>query len=324
MRSSFLPSSLLSLAAVAALAVPAARGETPANISVEARGLPVVQGILRDSDKVDWGFANFVAFGPGWAYTAQDYAAKDLKKDEVEDPALGRGLLYTGKIWAGSRGLAFREEFFDVSKDGAARARVRWTISSQDGKPMQLERAFLRFPLALNDFAGGTVSGAPLPVDFGQEWIDAGGGRSVEAVSKDGTKTLRLDASRGKVAVRDGRKDKLERFELCINFPDAKNATSSTVEFDLSGAFADSAGQKPGKVDLGLPPPPLKIAAGDKWVVFPWTNDVKPGSILDFSKVLPREAPAGKDGFARVSPEGHFVFEKDARKKPRRFVGGNL
>ncbi|MBQ6103872.1 MAG: hypothetical protein IJL06_09395 [Kiritimatiellae bacterium] len=312
------------LAAFAALAAPGARAETPAAVAVEDRGLPVVPGVLRDGNKVDWGFANFVAFGPGWAYTAQDYAAKELKKDTVEDPALGRGLLYTGKIWAGSRGLAFREEFFDVSEDGAARARVRWTISSQDGKPMQLERAFLRFPLALADFAGGTLSDKSLPADYGQEWIDAGGVRSVEAVSKDGTKILRLDVSRGKVAVRDGRKDKLERFELCIDFPDAKNATSSTVEFDRSGAFADSLGRPAGRVDLGLPPPPLMIAAGDKWVVFPWTNDVKPGSILDFSKVVPREAPAGKDGFARVSPEGHFVFEKDAKKTPRRFVGGNL
>ena len=79
MKPSFLQS-LLPLAALAALAVPAARGETPANISVEGRGLPQVQGIVRDGNKVDWGFANFVAFGPGWAYTAQDYAAKEGKK----------------------------------------------------------------------------------------------------------------------------------------------------------------------------------------------------------------------------------------------------
>ena len=324
MRSSFLPSSLLSLAAFAALAAPAARGETPANISVEARGLPIVQGILRDSDKVDWGFANFVAFGPGWAYAAQDYAAKEQKKDAVEDPALGRGLLLTGKIWAGSRGLAFREEFFDVSKGGSAKARVRWTISSQDGKPMQLERAFLRFPLALNDFAGGTVSGAPLPVDYGQEWIGVGDKGAIELVSKDGNKTFRLAVAKGNPVLWDGRKDKLERFELRIDFPDAKGAASSTIEFDFSGAFADSLKKGKGVVKFDLPPAPLTIAAGDKWVVFPWTNEVKPGSILDFSKVVPREAPAGRDGFARVSPEGHFVFEKDAKKAPRRFVGGNL
>ena len=240
MRSSFLPSSLLSLAAFAALAVPAARGETPANISVEGRGLPVVPGILRDSDKVDWGFANFVAFGPGWAYAAQDYAAKEQKKDAVEDPALGRGLLFTGKIWAGSRGLAIREEFFDVSKDGAAKARVRWTISAQDGKPMALERAYVRFPLALNDFAGGTVSGAPLPVDYREEWIGVGDKGTIELAAKNGGKVLRLAVSKGGAVVWDGRKDKLDRFELRIDFPDAKNAASSTIEFDFSGAFADS------------------------------------------------------------------------------------
>ena len=315
--------SLLACAALAAFAS-GVRAETPAAISVEGRGLPVVGGVLRDGDKVDWGFVNFVAFGPGWQYTAQDYAAKEQKKDTVEDPALGRGLLFTGKIWAGSRGLAFREEFFDVSKDGAAKARVRWTVSSQDGKPMQLERAYLRFPLALADFAGGTLNGKSLPADYGQEWIDAGGGRSAEAVSKDGTKILRLDVSRGKVVVWDGRKDKLDRFELRVDFPDAKGATSSTVEFDLSGAFADSLKKNRGKVDLGLPPPPMTVVAGDKWVTFPWTNDVKRGSILDFSEVTQHDATAGQFGFAHVSSEGHFVFEKDAKKTPRRFVGGNL
>ena len=269
----------ISLVFAAALAV-SARADTSATILVDWRGLPQVQGILRDGDKVDWGFVNFVAFGPGWSYTAQDYAAKEQKKDTVEDPALGRGLLFTGKIWAGSRGLAFREEFFDVSKDGVAKARVRWTISSQDGKPMQLERAYLRFPLALADFAGGTISGAPIPADYEKEWISVGENKSaIEAVSKDGTKFLRLDVARGKVVVWDGRKNKLDRFELCIDFPDAKGATSSTVEFDLSGAFADSLKKAPGKVDLGLPPPPMTVAAGDKWVAFPWTNDVKRGSI---------------------------------------------
>ena len=184
MKNSFLPS----LMACAALALPAARGETGANIVVDGRGLPQVQGVLRDGNKVDWGFANFVAFGPGcWAYTAQDYAAKEHKKAAIDDPALGRGLLFTGKIWAGSRGLAIREEFFDVSKGGPAKARVRWTISAQDGKPMQLERAYVRFPLALNDVPGGTLSGKPLPEAYGQEWIGVGDKGAIEVVSKDGS-----------------------------------------------------------------------------------------------------------------------------------------
>ena len=229
--------SILAGVALAALAIPVTRGETPATISVEGRGLPQMGGIVRDGDKVDWGFANFVAFGPGWTYTAQDYAAKELKKDTVEDQALGRGLLYIGKIWAGSRGLAFREEFFDVSKDGDA---VLWDGRSQ--------------------------------------------------------------------------KQPIERFELRVDFPDAKDAASSTIEFDLSGAFADSHGKKPGRVEFGLPPPPMKIVAGDKWVVFPWTNDVKRGSILDFSKVLQRDAPAGQFGFARVSPEATSCSRRTRRR----------
>ena len=80
---------------------------------------------------------------------------------------------------------------------------------------------------------------------------------------------------------------------------------------------ADSLNKSAGRVDLGLPPPPMKVEAGDKWVVFPWTNDVKPGTILDFSKVTPRDEVVGSLGFARVSREGHFVFEKDAKKAPR-------
>ena len=145
-----------------AAAAQIAFADTPANISVEGRGLPQVQGIVRDNSKVEWGFVNFVAFGPNWAYTAQDYAAKEHKKEPIDDPALGRGLLFTAKIWAGSRGLSIREEFYDVSKQGEAKAHVCWKIASLDGKPMALERAYIRFPLPLSDFAGGTVSGKPI------------------------------------------------------------------------------------------------------------------------------------------------------------------
>ena len=313
--------SLLACAAVAALS---ARAETPASITVDGRGLPNVVEVLRDSSKVNWGFVNFVAFGPGWAYTAQDYAAKEHKKVAIDDPELGRGLRFTGKISAGSRGLAIREEVFDASKGGPAKAQVRWTISSIDGKPMALERAYIRFPLALADYAGGTLAGKPLPAEYGQEWIGVGNKGAIEVASKNGGKFLRLAVAKGNPVLWDGRKDKLDRFELRIDFPDAKAATASTIEFDMSGAFADSLKKPRGTVKLDIPPPPAKMAAGEGWVAFPWTNDVKPGSILDFSRVVPCPAPAGALGFARVSPEGHFVFEGDASKTPRRFVGGNL
>ena len=297
----------------------------PANFRVDWRGLPMVDGVIRDSSKVEWGFVNFIAFGPGWTYTAQDYAAKEHKKERVEDPELGAGLLFTGKIWAGGRGLAIREEFYDVSKEGHNRVRIRWKITSLDGNPMSLERAYLRFPVALYEFAGGTVSGKPIPMEYDSEWVDTGEAAAIDMLTSKGDKRLVLDVMKGKVSLRDCRKDKHQCFELRLYFPDSGTATESLVEFEVEGLFlSEKRNQGQGRVHLDIPPPPLKIAEGADWCVFPWTNAVKEGSILDFSDVVQRDAPAGKFGFAKVGPDGHFFFENDPEKKPRRFVGGNL
>ena len=298
--------------------------DTYATIGVEGRGLLQVEGIVRNDPKVEWGFVNFVVFGPGWQFAAQDYAAKEHKKSTVDDPKFGKGLLHTAKMWPGGRGIAIREEFFDVTKGDAPKVHVRWTLSSTDGAPLKLERAYLGFPLPVNDFAEGTAGGAKLPAAYGKEFLGLGDKSRIEIASKGGKKKLRVSVVSGNAVLADARKDKREMFELRIEFPDAKNAARSTVEFEVQGVFADSLGKGNGSVKLGLPPPPLKVTAGDKWVKFPWTNDVKPGTILDFSKVTRYDVPAGSLGFARVSREGHFVFEKDAKKTPRRFIGGNL
>ncbi len=315
------------VAAVATATLSAATAvfaDTYATIGVEGRGLLQVEGIVRNDPKVEWGFVNFVVFGPGWQFAAQDYAAKEHKKSTVDDPKFGKGLLHTAKMWPGGRGIAIREEFFDVTKGDAPKVHVRWTLSSTDGAPLKLERAYLGFPLPVNDFAEGTAGGAKLPAAYGKEFLGLGDKSRIEIASKGGKKKLRVSVVSGNAVLADARKDKREMFELRIEFPDAKNAARSSVEFEVQGVFADSLGKGNGSVRLGLPPPPMTAAAGDKWVVFPWTNDVKPGTILDFSKVTPRDEVAGSLGFARVSREGHFVFEKDAKKTPRRFIGGNL
>ena len=108
---------IFSLAAISATAVFA---DTSATFKVEGRGLPIVDGVTRDSSKAEWGFVNFVAFGPGWQYSAQDYAAKEHAKSPVTDAKYGKGLLHTAKMWPGGRGIEIREEFYDISKDGAA------------------------------------------------------------------------------------------------------------------------------------------------------------------------------------------------------------
>ena len=307
----------------AALMTAAVWADTSAGFNVDWRGLPNVQGILKDNSKAHYGFVNFVAFGPGWQYTAQDYAAKEHKKELVTDAKYGKGLLFTGKIWAGKTGLNIREEFYDVSKDGKAKVHVRWTISAQNGQPMGLERAYVRFPLSRAEFAGGKVGGNTLPETFGQEWIGVGDKKAIEIVSKDGNLKLQASVFAGNPVVQDARKDKQDRFEFRIDFPEAKTAKSSTIEFEVAGAFADSLKKANGKVALDLPKPPVKLEAGDDWCVFPYANDIEPGSILDFSNIVTRDAPAGKYGFPIVTKEGHLAFEK-APNKPVRFVGGNL
>lgn len=62
-------------------------------------------------------------------------------------------------------------------------------------------------------------------------------------------------------------------------------------------------------------------APGEEWIVLESTQDIIPGSPLDFSTQL--DAPAGKYGHVVKSSNGHFVFE-GKKDTPIRFVGTNL
>ncbi len=65
-----------------------------------------------------------------------------------------------------------------------------------------------------------------------------------------------------------------------------------------------------------------QIVAGKGWIPSSLTRDVSPGSALDFSGLVPRDAPAGRHGFVRVV-DGHFEFEGLPGVR-QRFFGANL
>lgn len=67
---------------------------------------------------------------------------------------------------------------------------------------------------------------------------------------------------------------------------------------------------------------PVTINAGPDWVPLDVDLDIEPGSALDFSKVLPRHAPAGKFGRLIATKQGKFAFENCA--VPMRFYGVDL
>lgn len=64
------------------------------------------------------------------------------------------------------------------------------------------------------------------------------------------------------------------------------------------------------------------IAEGADWVRIQAANDPVPGSALDFSQVVPHDAPAGKHGWLVVR-NGHFEFENLPGVK-QRFYGVNF
>lgn len=63
------------------------------------------------------------------------------------------------------------------------------------------------------------------------------------------------------------------------------------------------------------------IVENREWIALDFQPDVLSGSPLDFSHQL--DAPAGKYGAVRISPEGNFTFEQ-APEKRIRFIGTNL
>lgn len=68
---------------------------------------------------------------------------------------------------------------------------------------------------------------------------------------------------------------------------------------------------------------PVTIRAGAGWLPLEASLDIEPGSALDFSAVIPREAPAGASGRVLANSQGHLAFAKRPGT-PVRFYGVNL
>ncbi|MBS1369344.1 MAG: hypothetical protein HPZ91_05240 [Lentisphaeria bacterium] len=66
---------------------------------------------------------------------------------------------------------------------------------------------------------------------------------------------------------------------------------------------------------------PVEIREGREWKPLAYRRTVTPGGALDFSFLA--DAPAGKYGFIKASPQGTFTFEK-APEKRIRLYGANL
>ncbi len=306
-----------------------ALGYTPAYTKVDHRGLIEMPGVIKSNDKSWWGAANLVAFGPGWSYSAQDYAAKNGKKEAIVDnDNKVIGVTFSANMNAGSSKINIYQEFRDTSVDGKQQMKVLWRIKSADGKPMKLESAFVVIPFAIYDFSGQKISDAlgntfTFPAEFSSEYLAHNLNQS--AISAVG-KSIKLDLGiqKGQLAIFDGRGQKNPGYQFRINFPNTKDSTESEVEFVIGGYFAKSQKKGNGKIDFQAPKPPTIMKANNNWVPFNYTIGVKPGTILDLSNTgAQKHIPAGKYGRVIVGPDGRYAFEKNPTLR-QRFVGANL
>jgi len=87
----------------------------------------------------------------------------------------------------------------------------------------------------------------------------------------------------------------------------------------LSAPAMDAA---PAPAPVELPPVGFAAEAGERWAPLAEpTNAIQPGSVFDFSFL--NDAPAGKYGPIRITPDGHFEFA-DRPGRRVRFWGVNL
>jgi hypothetical protein len=77
---------------------------------------------------------------------------------------------------------------------------------------------------------------------------------------------------------------------------------------------------QPVRLDL---PRPVLLTAGDAWVPLRPDLEIRPGSALDWSALMPRHRPAGGRGWLTVRPDGRFAFERDSSAAVR-FYGVNF
>lgn len=280
----------------------------PATIRLDHRGLIEVPGVLRMASGQAWGAANLVVFGPSWGYSAQDYALKNTQRKGKDDD-----LTVHGDLAVPGASVRVEQTARAVARtDGRAALRVTWTLrSARPGQPLNLQRAYVFFPLAVEDFAGTDLAANDgtslrLPREFGGEALQLPR-TATAATVRSRRATLTLESKDRNLVAVDARGQKADRYELRLEFRDVKAADSATIAFDLVAGMV-----------------PFQVHAGTDWVPFPFSRTVVEGSILDFA-VLRRddEAPAGRHGRIVVGKDGHYVFEGDPSRRVR-LVGANL
>jgi hypothetical protein len=222
--------------------------------------------------------------------------------------------VHRGQIRAASGGVVDTE----LRKTAeAAGVRLEYRLTPRNEMKLNSLNVTLTLPTSL--CAGGkfVADGREdaLPVMFKSAQLHAKPTKSLR-IAPPGGGVLRLDfAEPAQVLVQDDRQWG-ETFSVRIESPNASEMWPAGRTMTLAFTLGAEGGLK---VEEDKP---VTITAGAEWLPLDVDLDIEAGSALDFSRVMPRHAPAGKFGRVIATRQGKFAFEK--RATPARFYGVNL
>ena len=223
--------------------------------------------------------------------------------------------LHRGQMHAPS-GPAVEAELRTTEQPAGARFEYRLTPR----RALKLNSLNVTLTLPSPVWAGGKLSAdgkeAAFPAQLGEMQLWAAPTKSLQIATPDGA-VLRFEfAEPAHVLVQDDRQW-TETFSVRME----SAQTPETWPADRTMALSFALGAPDGiKLEEDGP---VTIRAGAQWLPLEASLEIEPGSALDFSRVMPRHAPAGQFGRVIINPQGKFAFERRAQT-PARFYGVNL
>ena len=304
-----------SLPLLAALcAVSAASAETAPNVALSELGTAVK--VAAATVSFDGGLSTPVSpfspmlYEPGWT----GHGATSVPGEDAD--GWHRFTMRTANA-SGAPRIDGRSRFAETG-DGAIRAE--WTATpSADATLAEL---FVAGSVPFSRFGGGTAlldgRALEIPVQIGPKaHLFRGAVTNFALLDRDGAERLRVafDAPT-RILLQDGRHWDGTALSLRFFFAEGpveggrRYEVRSTVRTPADGPLVLSEGN------------PVTLEAGPDWIPLEGAVWIEPGSALDFSRVVPHHAPAGRFGRV-VAVGGHFEFE-GLPGEPQRFYGVNL
>lgn len=222
--------------------------------------------------------------------------------------------VHHGQIRAASGGVV-DAELRKTAEAAGVRLEYRLTPRSE----MKLNSLNVTLTLPTSFCAGGkfVADGREdaLPMMFKSAQLHAKPTKSLK-IAPPGGGALRLDfAEPAQVLVQDDRQWG-ETFSVRIESANAPEKWQAGRTMTLAFTLGAECGLK---VEEDKP---VIITAGSEWLPLDVDLDIEAGSALDFSRVMPRHAPAGRFGRVIATRQGKFAFEE--RATPAKFYGVNL